>query len=58
MKGNNYTMPQWVWWCKGECVIEVIGTGHFPTTVMGKLPDDRIIEIDRDELENTNGRDS
>jgi len=45
------TMPKWVWWKKGECVVEVIKTGHFPTTIIGKLPTGKETEIDIDELE-------
>lgn len=45
------TMPKWVWWKAGECVVEVIKTGHFPTTIIGKLPNDKLTEIDIDELD-------
>jgi len=45
------TMPKWVWWKAGECVVEVLRTGHFPTTIIGKLPDDKETEIDIDELD-------
>jgi hypothetical protein len=48
----SQTMPRWVWWVKGECVVEVLGAGHFPTTIMVKLPDDKITEIECNELEN------
>ena len=46
------TMPKWVWWVKGECVVEVLGAGHYPTTIMVKLPNDKTTEIDCDEVEN------
>jgi hypothetical protein len=49
MRGNN-TLPQWMWWTKGECVVEVLETGHYPTTAMVKLPDDRVTEVDIEEL--------
>lgn len=45
---------QWMWWTKGECVVEVISTGHFPTTAMVKLPNDKLTEIDIVELEIAN----
>lgn len=45
------TIPKWVWWTKGECVIEVIRTGHYPTSIMGKLPNGNETEIDIDELD-------
>jgi hypothetical protein len=44
------TLPKWVWWVKGECVVEVLGTGHFPTTIMVKLPNDKITEIEYTEI--------
>jgi hypothetical protein len=44
-------MPRWVWWKKGECVVEVIKTGHFPTSIIGKLPSGKESEIDIDELD-------
>ena len=50
------TLPQWVWWKKGECVVEILGAGQFPTTIMGKLPNDKECEIDIDELEIADGR--
>lgn len=49
---NRYSkLPKWLWWSKGECVVEVLNTGHFPTTAMVKLPDDRTIEVDICELD-------
>ena len=50
------TMPQLVWWKKGECVVEILTAGHFPTSVMVRLPSDKETEIDIDELEVTNER--
>lgn len=44
------TLYEWMWWSKGECVVQVQKTGHFPTSAMVKLPDDRIIEVDVVEL--------
>lgn len=43
--------PQWAWWLPGECVVELIKRGHFPTTLIVRLPDNREIEIDEDSLE-------
>ncbi len=53
MKEINYInlRNKWMWWKKGECVVELLSTGHFPTTVMAKLPNDKVTEIDFDELE-------
>ena len=48
---NKRTMPRWVWWKKGECVVEVIKTGHFTTSIIGKLPNGKESEIDIDELD-------
>ena len=53
MKEINYInlRYKWMWWKNGECVVELLTTGHFPTTVMAKLPNDKVTEIDFDELE-------
>lgn len=51
MRDKSLRLNKWLWWTKGECVVEVLRTGHFPTTAMVKLPDDRTIEVDMDELE-------
>ena len=50
------TLPQWIWWNKGECVVEVLGIGHYPTTAMVKLPNDHVTEVDIEELENAGDR--
>lgn len=52
---NKQFINKWLWWRKGECVVEVIRTGHFPNTVMVKLPDDRVVEAELSEMENHNG---
>jgi hypothetical protein len=31
-------------------VVELIERGHFPTTLIAKMPDDREVEIDEDDL--------
>jgi hypothetical protein len=55
MKLNKMNhLYQWMWWSKGECVVEVISVGHFPTTAMVKLPNDKLTEIDIVELEIAN----
>jgi len=43
-------LHQWMWWGKGKCVVEVIKTGHFPTTGIVRLPNGSEIEVDIDEL--------
>lgn len=43
--------PKWVWWKKGECVLEVLSAGHFPTTIMAMTPTDKKIEVEINELE-------
>lgn len=50
---TKLNLQKWMWWAKGECVVEIIKTGHFPTTVMVKLPSDKETEIDINELEYT-----
>ncbi len=44
-------VPEWVWWRKGECVVKVLKRGHYPTTVMVRLPSDKETEVELDELE-------
>lgn len=53
---SNMTLPQWMWWDKGECVVEILKTGHFPTSVMVRLPNDKTTEIDIEELTNGKGK--
>ena len=50
MKDTRLNLYKWMWWTKGECVVEVLRTGHFPTTAMVRLPDNKETEIDIDEL--------
>ena len=50
MRDNKVQLQKWMWWDEGECVVEVLKTGHFPTTVIVKLPNDKETEIDIDEL--------
>lgn len=44
------TLPRWMWWTKGECVVEIIKTGHFPTSAMVKLPNDVVTEVEIEDL--------
>ena len=55
MTESMIEVPQWVWWKKGECVVEVLKRGHYPTTVIVKLPNDSVSEVELIELE-TNRR--
>jgi len=50
MNEANGTLPEWMWWDRGNCVVKVLRMGHFPTTVMVKLPDDKTSEIEVVEL--------
>lgn len=55
MKENRMNhLYKWMWWTKGECVVEVLRTGHFPTTAMVVLPNNKQTEIDTNELEMPN----
>jgi hypothetical protein len=51
MKDPRFNLQKWMWWSKGECVVEVLKTGHYPTTAMVKLPNDKETEIEIAELE-------
>lgn len=53
MRDRKIFLHKWMWWTKGECVVEVIKTGHFPTTAIVILPNDKETEVDIDELEMT-----
>jgi hypothetical protein len=48
---GNVRLQQWMWWVKGECVVEILKTGHYPNTVIVKLPNDKQTEIEICELE-------
>lgn len=50
MADMKVKLQKWMWWSKGECVVEVLGSGHFPTTAMVKLPNDKETEVDIEEL--------
>jgi hypothetical protein len=52
---KHHHLQKWMWWNKGECVVEVLHTGHFPTTAIVRLPNDKESEIDVDELRNEGG---
>jgi len=54
MKDNRVNLYKWMWWAKGECVVEVLRTGHFPNTAMVRLPNDKETEIEVHELEMSN----
>lgn len=51
METKFMKLNKWMWWTKGECVVEVLRTGHFPTTVIAKLPSDKQTEIEITELD-------
>lgn len=51
MSNTVLNIPKWVWWIKGECVVEVLKRGHYPTTIMAKLPNDKVTEIELVELD-------
>ena len=50
MRDQKVQLQKWMWWDKGECVVEILRTGHYPTTAMVKLPNDLETEIEIDEL--------
>ena len=53
---KHHHLHKWMWWSKGECVVEVLSTGHFPTTAMVRLPSDKETEVDIDELMSAEGK--
>jgi hypothetical protein len=44
-------LPQYCWSRDMECVVEVKSIGHFPNTVMVILPNDKVVEVERSDLE-------
>lgn len=54
MEHRRNFLHKWMWWSKGECVVEVLKTGHFPTTAIVRLPNDKETEVDTEELEMPN----
>jgi hypothetical protein len=47
---NSMKIPKWCWSNSLECVVEILMRGHFPDTVIVKLPDDTKREIDMNDL--------
>lgn len=45
------SLPQWCWSKRCECVVEILRSGHFPSSVMVKLPDGKEVEHEISELE-------
>ena len=54
MKNSRLHLYKWMWWTKGECVVEVLSTGHYPNSVMVRLPNSKETEIEVHELEMPN----
>lgn len=50
MSDNQREVERFQWHKDFECVVEILRTGTFPTTVMVKLPDDKIVETDFNRL--------
>jgi hypothetical protein len=51
MQPNNTSLPEWMWHKQFKCVVRILKTGHFPSTVMVQLPDDSIVEVEVELLE-------
>jgi hypothetical protein len=39
-----------MWWTNGRCAVEILRSGHFPNSVIVKLPNDVQTEVEIDEL--------
>ena len=37
---ETVTLPQWMWWTKGECIVRIVKRGTYPDTVVVQLPND------------------
>lgn len=52
MYNSKYNVfPKYCWSRSMSCVVEIQSAGHFPTTLMVILPDDKIVEVERSDLE-------
>jgi hypothetical protein len=47
-------LPKWCWSRSMECVVEILRIGHFPTSVMVRLPDGRETELEMEDLQHAN----
>ena len=43
-------VPKEAWWIRGEIEVEILGTGHYPTTVMVRTKDGQEIEVELEDL--------
>ena len=50
MTNEQKFYPKWRWSIKLECVVEILGTGHFPSTFMVRLPNGSTTEVEEDQL--------
>lgn len=49
------TLPQWMWWKQGKCVVKILRRGNYPDTVMVQLPNDVVTQVYQNELETQDG---
>ena len=47
---KHHQLYEDMWWTKGQCKVKVIRTGHFPTTAIVKLNNDKETEVEITEL--------
>lgn len=52
---EQVTLPKWMWWKDGKCVVEILRRGNYPDTVMVRLPNDAETQVYQNELETPNG---
>lgn len=45
-ESSTREVDRFAWHQKLECVVEIVGQGHFPSTAIVKLPDGREIDTD------------
>lgn len=49
------TLNNKMYWLKGQTEVEVLKTGHYPTTAIVRLPSGKETEVDIMELEDIDG---
>ena len=47
---KHHQLYEDMWWVRGQCKVKVVKTGHFPTSAIVALPNDRETEVEITEL--------
>ena len=47
---KHHQLYEDMWWTSGQCKVKVLRTGHFPTSAIVRLPNDKETEVEVIEL--------